>query len=190
MDDKNLIEKVKSGNRSAIRLLVENNKNLVWHIIISMVGHGNNSEDLFQEVFLQVFKGLQRFRADSRLSTWIGSITHHVCVDYLRKKIKETEIYNDNVDEKITLNIYQDKNWKEYDKEDLNGIVLRAITRLPAAYRTVITLYHLDEKSYKEIAEITGMPDGTIKSYINRGRNMLREILSKLVPDIAEILND
>lgn len=190
MDDKTLIKKVNSGDRSAIRLLVENNKNLIWHIIISMVGHGSDSEDLFQEVFLQVFKGLKRFRADARLSTWIGSITHHVCVDYLRKKKKETDIHCLNADQKIAHNNRQDKNWKHYDKEDLNSIVLKAIEKLPAAYRTVITLYHLDEKSYKEIAEITGMPDGTIKSYINRGRNMLREIISDLVPDIAEILND
>jgi len=61
---------------------------------------------------------------------------------------------------------------------------------LPEDYRTVITLYHLDELSYKEITEITGMPEGTVKSYISRGRNLLREALSLLVPDIAGILNE
>ena len=188
MDDKTLIKKVNEGDRSAIRLLVENNKNLIWHIIISMVGHVSDSEDIFQEVFLQVFKGLKHFRADARLSTWIGSITHHVCVDFIRKK--KTEIHNKDDDQSIAQSILQDKTWKQYDKKDLNKMVLNAINKLPSAYRTVITLYHLDEKSYREIAEITGMPDGTIKSYINRGRNMLREIISNLVPDIAEILND
>jgi len=190
MDDKTLIKKVNEGDRSAIRLLVENNKNLIWHIIISMVGHVSDSEDIFQEVFLQVFKGLKRFRADARLSTWIGSISHHVCVDYIRKKKKETEINDREGDQKIADSIWQDKTWKQYDKEDLNKMVLNAITKLPPTYRTVITLYHLDDKSYREIAEITNMPDGTIKSYINRGRNMLRGILSDLVPDIAEILDD
>ncbi len=190
MDDKTLIKKVNEGDRSAIRFLVDSNKNLIWHIIISMVGHGSDCEDLFQEVFLQVFKGLKRFRADARLSTWIGSITHHICVDYIRKKKKETEMQSQDATQNIAESILQDKNWKQYDKKDLNKMVLDAINKLPAAYRTVITLYHLDEKSYKEIAEITGMPDGTIKSYINRGRNMLREIISNLVPDIAEILND
>ncbi|MCK5137887.1 MAG: sigma-70 family RNA polymerase sigma factor [Bacteroidales bacterium] len=59
-------------------------------------------------------------------------------------------------------------------------MVLTAITKLPAAYRTAITLYHLDECSYREIAEMTGMPDGTVKSYISRGRNLLRETLITL----------
>ena len=190
MDDKTLIRKVNDGDRSAIRLLVENNKNLIWHIIISMVGHNSDCEDLFQEVFLQVFKGLRHFRADARLSTWIGSITHHVCVDYLRKKKKETKIEIRDADEKIMLNLSHDMNWKQYDKEDLNQVVMTAVEKLPAAYRTAITLFHLDERSYREISEITGMPDGTVKSYISRGRNLLREILITLVPDMVEILDD
>lgn len=189
MDDKTLIKNVIDGDRSAISLLVENNKNLIWHIIISMVGYSRDSEDLFQEVFLQVFKGLRRFRSDARLSTWIGSITHHICVDYIRKKKKEKEIQDYDIDDKIVLNISRDKSWNQHDNDDLNNLVVKAIGKLPVAYRTVIMLYHLDERSYQEIAEITGMPDGTVKSYINRGRNLLREKLITLVPDIEEILD-
>jgi RNA polymerase sigma-70 factor (ECF subfamily) len=170
--------------------LVEHNKNLVWHIIISMVGHNSDSEDLFQEVFLQVFKGLKRFRADARLSTWIGSITHHVCVDYLRKKKKESDIKSYDTNDELAINIIPDMNWKQADRDDLNRVILIAIGKLPSAYRTAITLYHLDECSYREIAEITGMPDGTIKSYISRGRNLLREVLIKIVPDIVGIMHD
>lgn len=190
MDDKSLIKKANDGDRSAIRLLVENNKNLIWHIIISMVGHNKDSEDLFQEVFLQVFKGLHRFRADARLSTWIGSITHHVCVDYLRKKNKVYDMQSTYTDQELELRLTPDKSWKHPEKEDFNKLVLNAIANLPPAYRTAITLYHLDERSYREIAEITGMPDGTVKSYISRGRNLLRKVLVNLVPDMVEILND
>ncbi|MBA7533569.1 ECF RNA polymerase sigma factor SigW [subsurface metagenome] len=190
MDDKILVKKVNEGDRSAIRLLVENNKSLIWHIIISMVGHNSDCEDLFQEVFLQVFKGLRRFRAHARLSTWIGSITHHVCVDYLRKRKKETDLHSHDADQKIVLNFSQNMSWEQHDKEDLNRLVLAAIAKLPASYRTVITLYHLDERSYQEIGEITGMPDGTVKSYISRGRNLLRKALLTLVPDMEEILDD
>lgn len=190
MDDKTLIKKITDGDLAAIRFLVEKNKNLIWHIIISMVGHHNDCEDLFQEVFLRVFKGIRQFRADSSLSTWIGSITHHVCVDYLRKKKKESDFQNLEASQLSALNISADPGWKQPDKEDLNRLVVATIAQLPAEYRTVITLYHLDEFSYREIAEITGMPDGTIKSYISRGRNLLRETLMRLVPDLAEILDD
>lgn len=189
MDDIQLIKKVKEGDRLAIKLLVDNHKNLIWHIIISMIGHKNEGEDIFQEVFLRVFKGLKRFRADARLSTWIGSIAHHVCVDFLRKKKRELEIISPDTDEKVRLNFSGGTNWKQADKDDINRIVLAAIAKLPPAYRTAITLYHLDERSYKEIGEITGMPDGTVKSYISRGRNLLRETLISFVPDIVEILD-
>jgi RNA polymerase sigma factor (sigma-70 family) len=190
MDDKTLIKKVNDGDLSAIRLLVENNKNLIWHIIISMVGHNSDCEDLFQEVFLRVFKGFKRFRADARLSTWIGSITHHVCVDYLRKKTREMDFQQYDTDQKLVLSFSADMSWKQPEREDLNRLVRAAIAELPPDFRTVITLYHLDECSYRDIAEITGMPDGTVKSYISRGRNLLREILVNLIPDLAEIMDD
>jgi RNA polymerase sigma factor (sigma-70 family) len=190
MDDKTLIKRISDGDRSAISLLVENNKNLVWHIIISMVGRNSDCEDIFQEVFLQVFKGFKHFRADARISTWIGSITHHVCVDYLRKKKKETDLRSHDTIQKPVPNFSYDKSWKQIENNDLNKVVLAAIAKLPADYRKVITLYHLNELSYKEISEITGMPDGTVKSYINRGRNMLRELLITLIPDLAEIVEE
>ncbi len=190
MDDKSLIRKFSEGDQQAVRLLIENNRNLVWHIIASMVGNSNERDDLFQEVFLRVVKGLRSFREDSRLSTWIGSITHHVCVDHLRKKKREMNIYSYDDDIKKVSNIQTGSTGNIAEKEDLNKFILEAITKLPADFRMVITLYHMDECSYRDIAGITGMPDGTVKSYINRARTMLREILVNRIPDLADIRND
>jgi RNA polymerase sigma factor (sigma-70 family) len=190
MDDKTLIKKVNEGDLQAIRLLVDNNKNLIWHIIISMIGRNSDCEDLFQDVFLQVFRACRKFKGEARLSTWIGSITHNVCVDYIRKKKKETGPGDKDPDKQMLLNSPPDISCKQTENEDLKRIILATIAKLPEDYRTVITLYHLDEFSYREIAEITGMPDGTVKSYISRGRNMLREALMTIVPDIVEIMDD
>jgi RNA polymerase sigma factor (sigma-70 family) len=190
MDDKTLIKRVNDGDLSAIRFLVEQYKNLIWHIIISLAGHNSDSEDLFQDVFLGVFKGCKRFRGDARLSTWIGSIAHHVCVDYIRKKKNNTYIHNLETDQQLMVNFTTDVSWKQIENEDLNSIVLATIAELPPDYRTVITLFHIDECSYRDIAEITGMPDGTVKSYISRGRNLLREKLLTIIPDLAEVLDD
>ncbi|MBN2275292.1 MAG: RNA polymerase sigma factor [Bacteroidales bacterium] len=190
MDDKTLLENINNGELSAVRLLVEENKNLVWHIIIAMTGRNSDCEDLFQEVFLRVFKGIKHFRADARLSTWIGSVTHHVCVDYLRKKKREMSFQHDAPDQSTVFKSASDRSWQKTENEDLNKVVLAAIAGLPADFRTVISLYHLDERSYREISEITGMPEGTVKSYISRGRNLLREMLIAQVPDLTEILDD
>lgn len=174
---------------SAIRFMVESHKNLIWHIIISMTGRRNSeSEDLFQEVFLRVFKGIKSFRAEARLSTWIGSVAHHVCVDHLRKKKRISSVAIVEADFLPFINVASD--WKNDENSDINHLLLSAIAKLPADYRTVIVLYHLDEHSYREIADITGMPEGTVKSYISRGRSQLREMLTVVVPDIAEIIND
>ncbi len=190
MDDKTLIDKINKGDLSAIRFMVEEYKNLVWHIIITVSGQNSDSEDLFQEVFLRVFKGIRSFRSDSRLSTWIGSIAHHVCVDYLRKKKKMTNFQNSESDQNIASGLTWDKSWEIPENKDLNQIIIETIDRLPADYRTAVTLYHLDEYSYREISEITGMPEGTVKSHISRGRIMLRKMLTAIVPDLTEILDD
>jgi RNA polymerase sigma factor (sigma-70 family) len=186
MDDATLIKKLRNGEMAAIRFLVEKHQNLVWHIILNMTGKTEDLEDLFQEIFLQVFRGCKRFKAESKLSTWIGSIAHHVCVDYLRKKKRDLNIFNE-FDNGSGDRSYTD--WINYDKEDLNILIRNSIEKLPVPYRTVIVLYHLDDCSYKDISEITGMPEGTVKSYISRGRQMLRKILEQAVPDLVSILD-
>ncbi|RPJ67758.1 MAG: sigma-70 family RNA polymerase sigma factor, partial [Alphaproteobacteria bacterium] len=118
MDDGTLIKKLCDGDRSVPRFLVEANKNLVWHIIISMVGRNSDSEDLFQEIFLQVFKGIRRYRGDARISTWIGSISHHVCVDYLRKRKKEFELNSNEDDQMQIINLTEDMSWRKTERSD------------------------------------------------------------------------
>lgn len=187
MDDKTLIQKLKEGDISAVGMLVENHKNLIWHIIISMTGRNSDSEDLFQEVCLRMFKGIRNYRADAKLSTWIGSITHHVCVDYLRHEKRRAGAQNNECELKQVMNRTADT---VANNADITLLLMKAIEKLPPDYRTVITLYHMDEYPYKEIARMTGMPEGTVKSYISRARQMLRQILTSAVPDMAEILND
>jgi len=177
MDDVIFIKKIREGDLPGVRLLVENNKNLVWHIILNMVGNRVDSEDIFQEVFLQVFKSCRSFKGQSKLSSWIGSITHHVCVDYLRRMKKEGDLFNHFGEDTFRENADKAQGWDEFETRDMIMEVRKAIAALPVAYRTVITLYHLDDCSYRDISEITGMPEGTVKSYISRARGLLREML-------------
>ncbi|MCX6271496.1 MAG: RNA polymerase sigma factor [Bacteroidetes bacterium] len=190
MDDKELINNVINGNTHAFRFLVEQNKNLVWHMVLRMVRQQEDAEDLCQDVFMRVFRDIRKFRGDSKLSTWIASITYHICVDYIRRKGREkTDLTDDPAsfipDERDAASPSRSMNMAE-----LKQLVNRVIDRLPLHYRTVITLFHLEEMSYKEIEEITGMPEGTIKSYLNRGRQAVREQMLKIVPDIQPVLFD
>lgn len=184
MDDATLIAQVQAGNEHANRFLIEKFKNLVWHLVLRMVDQPEDAEDLCQEVFYRVFRDIGKFRGESKLSTWIGAIAYNISITYLRKKGKNIMV---SVDDYLPLASGKpavESADEALDKSSMKKIIHRIIDSLPVRYRTVITLFYLEELSYKEIEEITGMPDGTIKSYLNRGRQAIREGILQLVPDL------
>ncbi len=187
MDDATLIARVRAGNSHAYRFLVDKYRNLVWHLVLRMVSQREDAEDLCQEVFFRVFRDAEKFRGDSKLSTWIGSITYNICVDYLRKKGREIVVPMESLDPLAGRKGDQGVSTR-IDRQELKKMVHRTIASLPLQYRTVVTLYHLEDFSYREIEEATGMPEGTVKSYLNRARGMIREKMLQLVPDIGDVL--
>lgn len=188
MDDASLIIQIRNGNSGALRFLVDKHKNLVWHMVLRMVNQSEDAEDLCQDVFLRVFREVKNFRGDAKLSTWIGSIAYNVCIDYLRKKGREKVYPTDDLRPVMQGVASPDNTTRNLGRSDIKSIVHGVISQLPVNYRTVITLYHLEEYSYREISEITGMPEGTVKSYISRAREIIREKVLELVPDIQPVL--
>lgn len=188
MDDASLIIQIRNGNSGALRFLVDKHKNLVWYMVLRMVNQSEDAEDLCQDVFLRVFREVKNFRGDAKLSTWIGSIAYNVCIDYLRKKGREKVYPTDDLRPVMQGVASPDNTTRNLGRSDIKSIVHGVISQLPVNYRTVITLYHLEEYSYREISEITGMPEGTVKSYISRAREIIREKVLELVPDIQPVL--
>jgi RNA polymerase sigma-70 factor (ECF subfamily) len=124
---------------------------------------------------------MKRFRGESRLSTWIATIAYNTSISHVRKLARRGEqLYEDNP-AVIALERDESLNQKVVEKEEAKKILMEMIELLPVNYRTVLTLFHLEEFSYKEIEEITGMPEGTIKSYLSRARKLLKEKLEKVV---------
>lgn len=183
MDDATLIAQVQAGNRHANRFLVEKYKNLVWHMVLRMVHQQEDMEDLCQEIFMRVFREIGKFRGEAKLSTWIGSIAYNLCVSYLRKKGKYTEIPIDEQGNLLHDRMATESADGAFDRQNMKQLIHRIIGELPVQHRTVITLFYLEELSYKEIEAITGMPEGTVKSYLNRGRQAIRERMVQLDPD-------
>jgi len=184
MDDATLIAQVQAGNEHANRFLIEKYKNLVWHLVLRMVDQQEDAEDLCQEIFLRVFRDIGRFRGESKLSTWIGAIAYNMSISYLRKKGKNIMVSVDDYLPVASGKPAVESADEAVDKSSMKKIVHRVIDTLPVQYRTVITLFYLEELSYKEIEAITAMPEGTIKSYLNRGREAIREGVLRLVPDM------
>jgi len=190
MEDAELIILVREGNTNAFRFLVDKHKNLVWHLVLRLINRREDAEDLCQDIFIRIFKDIGKFRGESKLSTWIGTIAYHTCIDYLRKKGREKLFPTDNMAKVSLGKMVEEKVSGSVDKLYIKQIVHKIIEEMPVHYRTVITLYHLEEMSYKEIEQITGMPEGTVKSYLNRSRQILRDRVIQMVPDIQPVLFD
>ena len=173
-DEKELVAKVINGDLRAFELLVKQYQKLVFHVVNRLIDNQEDAEDICQEVFILVHKTIGKFRFESKLSTWIARIAYVTAINYLRKYRK-----NKTTDSQIDHFHFTDENPQNLlSKKEESNYVNMLINQMPEQYKTVLTLYHLNEFSYQEIEEITQMPEGTIKSYLFRARKLLKEKLS------------
>jgi len=175
-DQKQLVERILSGDKNSFRELVKNHQRLVSHIVFRMIPSGQDREDVCQEVFVKVYQNLGNFRFDAKLSTWIARITYNSCLNFLDKK--QLPLYDDLAEEDRPFEPAAPDDAsrpdRAYESSHTGEIVRDEINRLPAVYKTLITLYHLEQMSYAEIGRIMKMPEGTVKSYLFRARKMLK----------------
>lgn len=183
MSDPELIILIQNGNTHAFRYLVDQHRNLVWHLVFRMTRMREDAEDLSQEIFLRVFRDIRKFRGESKLSTWIASIAYHMCIDYIRKKGREKTDFLEDPRQMVAEDPGERNSPTDIDRKDMQRMIQGVLEQLPLHYRTVMTLFYLEEMSYKEIETITGMPEGTLKSYLNRGRQLIREKIEKYFPE-------
>jgi len=177
-DPQKLVAAVLTGDRKAYKSLVLQYQRLVSHIVFRMVPVSADREDMCQEVFIKVYQHLSGFRFDSQLSTWIGRIAYNTCLNFLdKKKLPLINDLGDDDNEYIPVDTTATMPDEALENKELKAILNREIEKLPPVYRTVVTLFHLDHLSYDEISHITDMPEGTVKSYLFRARNLLKDRL-------------
>ncbi len=180
MDDQSLVKSVLGGNQQAFEFLIRKYEKLVFHMIHKLTSEQVLVEELAQDVFMKVYEKLPGFRFDSKLSTWIGTIAYRHTINVLKKT------------NKMTYQALEEANEDQFFKEkttpadilessSIAEFVQKHIDKLPAHYRNILYLYHIEEMTYPEIVEITGMPEGTVKNYLFRARKLLKEELYKYV---------
>ena len=184
-DDQSLIDAVLAQTPGAFSVLVTRHQRLVWHMIVRMVKNPSDADELSQETFLQVHRKLEQFRGDSALSTWIGQIAFSLAARFLqRKRIPLVEPGDGEDDPVVRLSDDSDLLDDMADAE-LYTHVAAAMEQLPPIQRTLLTLFHLEEQSVEEASQITGLPIGTVKSYLFRARARLRVALEDKAGVIA-----
>jgi RNA polymerase sigma factor (sigma-70 family) len=185
--DRHLVDRVLSGETNAFGIIIKNTENLVAKIIFEMIINDGDKKDIAQDVYLKVYQKLPGFKFQSKLSTWIGQICYNTCIDHLRKKklvLAENILEEDAARENDMLDMMNSAQGNFDEPVDtfvigknISEIVKKKIEKLPAIYKTLISLYHNEELSYDEIGTITGLPAGTVKSYLFRARRQLKNDL-------------
>lgn len=178
-EDKDIVEAVLARQPGALERLIQRHQALVWHLVYRMVPHPEDARELCQDVFLRVHDRLHQYRYESSLATWIGRVAFNIATRHLQRKRIATVSAED---EDGTLPAWNEAS-DGFDLEaatadqELLGHVGAALETLPPLQRTLVTLYHLDELGIGEIATITGLPEGTVKNYLFRARQRLRQRL-------------
>lgn len=187
MTDSQLVERVLSGDTNAFGSIIKNTERMVAQIVFKMIPNPEDRKDMAQDIYLKAFKKLRSFKFESKLSTWIAQIGYNTCLDYLRKKkiILTGNVYEENetgygVPDMISNKFFGAPEMETENfmlQKDLSVILKTEIEKLSPVYKMMITLYHNEELSYDEIGQITGMPSGTVKSYLFRARKTLKDSL-------------
>src|SRR5688572_18101437 len=174
--DRVLVAAVLAGTRGAFETLVRDHQRLCWHIINRMVRHPDDTRELCQDAFFRVHRYLHQYRFESALKTWIGQVAYSVALRHLeRKRIPLAEPIGDEDPLRLVEQVADGFDLEAASADDELGAALHAeIEALPPLQRTLLTLYHLDELPIAEIARITGLSGGTIKSHLFRCRARLR----------------
>ena len=177
--DRAMVEAVLGNERGAFERLVRQYQGLCFHVINRMVRHPDDTRELCQDAFLRVHKYLHQYRGESSLQGWIGQVAYSVAKRHLeRKRIPIQEAADPDAHQALLENAGDGFDLETATVDEESARCLHAeIGKLPPLQRTVLTLYHLDEVPIAEIAAMTGLTEGTIKSHLFRSRQRLRQAL-------------
>lgn len=175
IDEKDLLRRAGQGEQDAFRQLVEAYQAPVYRLALRMCsGDAALAEDAAQEAFLAAWRGLPRFRGDSRLSTWLYRLTTNAAIDWLRREKRHR-----GMDDVTELELPDDGPGPQDQAEQAEAqqAVRRALSRLSEEHRQVLLLRYMQELDYAEIAAALEISEGTVKSRISRAKMRLRELL-------------
>jgi len=176
-----LIEQCLAGDQVAWEQIVRQNWRKVFNVAYKFVGKHDEAEDLTQDIFLKIFKALNTFDRRANFQTWIISISRNLCIDHYRSVRKERQTIARDVDSNDLQPATTDRGpYAQAEHQDLKAQLRQALETLPVTLRTAVVLRDLQELSYQEIADRLGLPEGTVKSRINRGRIELAHQLKRV----------
>lgn len=179
MNERELIARLQKRDEAAFEELIRQYEKKVYTLCFRMCGNSEDAEEAAQDAFLALWRGIDRFRQESSLSTWIYRLATNACIDTLRRRKKQSgsvslddeELFVDAVDT-------SPQPQETVEHRETQKLLQEGLSALPEEYRKVLILREIEGLSYTEIAESASIELGTVKSRISRGRSLLRNFLS------------
>ena len=180
MDELKLIAKAQKGDRKAFESLVKMHEKNVYNLALKLMKNREDALDASQDAFLKAWISIKSFRGESKFSAWLYRLTYNTCLDVIRKA-KKGEIIsltsNDEEEEVVDVKDNAPTPEEAAVKKETQQTVRDAVDNLPEEYRQIIIMREFTGLSYAEIAECTGLNEGTVKSRLSRARIKLAEML-------------
>lgn len=169
-----LIERCLEGDQQAWEAIVRQHWRKVFNVAYKFVGKHDEAEDLTQDIFLKIFRSLSTFDRRANFQTWLISVSRNLCIDHYRSVRKERETIDRDVDPgDLSPTSHEVSPYVALEQRDRVVLLREALETLPETLRTAVLLRDIQELSYQEIATKLRLPEGTVKSRINRGRTEL-----------------
>jgi RNA polymerase sigma-70 factor, ECF subfamily len=176
-----LIERCLRGDQQAWEQIVRLHRRKVFNVAYKFVGKHDEAEDLTQDIFLKIFKSLDTFDRRANFQTWLISVSRNLCIDHYRSVRKERETIDRDVDPGDLAPVSTEISpYAALEHRDRVTLLKEALSTLPETLRTAVMLRDIRELSYQEIADALHLPEGTVKSRINRGRTELARQIKRL----------
>jgi len=184
LNELELIQQLRAGDEGAFKSLVANYQDLVYNTALGIVQNSEDAEDVAQEVFIQVYRSIDQFKGDARLSTWIYRITTTKALDHIRSRKRKkrfafiTSLFGPN-DELVHEPVDFQHPGITLDRKEQAALLFRMIEQLPENQKVAFTLHKTEELSYQEIADIMQLSVSAVESLLFRARQNLRKLLEK-----------
>ena len=179
MDERELIARLQKRDEAAFEELIRQYEKKVYTLCFRMCGNSEDAEEAAQDAFLALWRGIDRFRQESSLSTWIYRLATNACIDTLRRRKKQSgSVSLDDEELVFRRGDTSPQPQETVEHREAQNYAGRASSALPEEYRKVLILREIEGLSYTEIAESASIELGTVKSRISRGRSLLRNFLS------------
>lgn len=184
IEDQHYINLVLNGNANAFATLVDRYKDMVYTLALKMLNNKEEAEEIAQDTFIKIYNSLNKFKGESKFSTWLYKITYNTCLDSLKKSKKEKKVaYIEDFSEHQTKAL--ENSFDAIDEKERQKAIQECLEELPSDEAFLITLYYYDEQSVDEISKIMNNSVSNIKVKLFRTRKKLASILKqRLEPEI------